>query len=224
MAEVHEIWDAELGYGPLSFLKRDVLRERPIGAEPLWGVAKVEPTGDRMLHVFPHSVLEWRAAEYAIDPDDIDTLLEVVLYEPYMPREDDPLAMTDQLMAAVLDDVRGLPTCWTPGVPDADRRAAHLERVAAVRRHLVELVDAPRPQRQAALEYVGSDRVAPVQPLDPIRAQTRLDPVRVASRRMAVEWERSAGDRNRRPSYSAKPMNTIMGMQPPRPTRVGGAR
>jgi hypothetical protein len=36
------------------------------------------------VHVFPADVLEWRAAEYDIDPSDVDTLLDIVLAEPYL--------------------------------------------------------------------------------------------------------------------------------------------
>lgn len=43
-------------------------------------------------HVFPADTLEWRAAEYGIDPSDTDMLLRVVLYEPLIDhRHDDPL-------------------------------------------------------------------------------------------------------------------------------------
>lgn len=39
-------------------------------------------------HVFPADTLEWRAAEYGIDPADRATLLEMVLYEPHLPVAD----------------------------------------------------------------------------------------------------------------------------------------
>ena len=35
-------------------------------------------------HCFPKDVFEWRAAEYDIDPADMDTLLDVVLSEPFI--------------------------------------------------------------------------------------------------------------------------------------------
>jgi hypothetical protein len=40
------------------------------------------------VHIFPYDTLEWRAAEYGIDPSDVDTLLDVVLAEPYLSPED----------------------------------------------------------------------------------------------------------------------------------------
>jgi hypothetical protein len=66
-------------------------------------------------HIFPADTLEWRAAEYGIDPADRATLLEVVLYEPYLPdvaSEDHPLFASDTVAGA---------------------RAAHLARIASVK-------------------------------------------------------------------------------------------
>jgi hypothetical protein len=40
-------------------------------------------TGETWVRVFPLEALEWRAAEYGIDPTDADTLLDVVLHEEY---------------------------------------------------------------------------------------------------------------------------------------------
>lgn len=49
------------------------------------------PDGSRHMHVFPVDTLEWRAAEYELDPSDLDTLLEIVLAEPFLdPDPDDP--------------------------------------------------------------------------------------------------------------------------------------
>lgn len=39
-------------------------------------------------HVMPTDIMEWRAAEYGIDPTDVDTLLDIVLAEPYLTAED----------------------------------------------------------------------------------------------------------------------------------------
>lgn len=41
-------------------------------------------------YTFPDDTLEWRAAEYEIDPTDLDTLLDIVLYEPHLPADDQP--------------------------------------------------------------------------------------------------------------------------------------
>lgn len=36
-------------------------------------------------HLFPHESLEWRAAEYDLDPSDAEVLLDIVLAEPFIP-------------------------------------------------------------------------------------------------------------------------------------------
>lgn len=41
-------------------------------------------------HTFPEDTMEWRAAEYGIDPADLDTLLDIVLHEPHLPDDDQP--------------------------------------------------------------------------------------------------------------------------------------
>lgn len=67
-------------------------------------------------HVFPTDTLEWRAAEYGIDPSDVDTLMDIVLAEPYLTE-----------------------THWATGsqLHDADTidqaRADHIARCAAVK-------------------------------------------------------------------------------------------
>ena len=35
-------------------------------------------------HCFPKDIFEWRAAEYDIDPSDMDTLIDIVLAEPFL--------------------------------------------------------------------------------------------------------------------------------------------
>lgn len=66
---------------------------------------------DQSAHGFPVETLSWRAAEYGIDPSDADTLLGVVLHEPYV-----GLKHTD-------------PT-FVYNVDEQTARAAHLDRVA----------------------------------------------------------------------------------------------
>ena len=64
-----------------------------------------------VLHMFPLEALEWRAAEYGIDPGDAVALLDIVLHEPYVAEE--PVVHT-----AVSVEVA---------------RAVHLRRIAAVK-------------------------------------------------------------------------------------------
>ncbi|MFI6813287.1 hypothetical protein ACIBG7_12785 [Nonomuraea sp. NPDC050328] len=216
--ETLHIWDAELGYSHTTLARQVETSEHqpiiPDGAEPMWGVYFVQPdTAMHGTHSFPHVTFEWRAAEYGIDPEDVDTLLDVILYEPYIPNPDDALAWQQPETAKILAATRGLPTCWTPGVPDHERLAAHQERLRQVKLHRLTLEPAARTDRQGALEFVGSRRMAPTDPLDPIRSQTRLDPVRVAARRLAVDWQRETQGYGAPATFTLKPPATFAGMQ-----------
>lgn len=56
---------------------------------PLWRVRYAKPSGGFLAHVFPRHIFAARAAEYGIDPADVDTLITMVLHEPFI-RPDDP--------------------------------------------------------------------------------------------------------------------------------------
>jgi hypothetical protein len=56
-----------------------------VGADqPIWLVGV--DRGDPLLHAihFPHEILVQRVADYGVDPTDVDTLLDIALYEQYM--------------------------------------------------------------------------------------------------------------------------------------------
>ncbi|MFI6317268.1 hypothetical protein ACIBG8_07105 [Nonomuraea sp. NPDC050556] len=214
-AEVWKVWDAELGYTPTDFTQ---LREgQPIpprdGADPLWGVSRVDEQGNAKLHLFPHITFEWRCAEYGFDPDDIATILDVILHEPWIPNADDPLALTDERAAKILADIHGLPTCWTPGVSDETRRQAHLTRIAAVKSHSARLEPETLTMRQGVIDYLGIDATLPEDPLAPLH-QTRLDPIRVEARKLALARYRDRRSSFTPVSITSKPPSTFAGRRP----------
>lgn len=63
-------------------------------------------------HVFPDDTLEWRVAEYGMDPADPDPILEMVLWEPHLPEADQP--------ELLLHDAPDIPTA----------REYHLKRIS----------------------------------------------------------------------------------------------
>lgn len=218
MPDVVQVWDAELTYTHTS-LQPTGTAVPPLvdGTEPLWCVYQFAPaTGVEIHHAMPHTLLEWRCALYGLGPDDLIMLLDVALHEPYIPSSSDVFTRTDPTAAAVLAATHGLPTCWTPGVTDDERRAAYLARIAAVKTHRVRMEPAPQTLRAEALAFVGSSRAAPLDPLEPITSLIRLDPVRVEARRLAAEWLRaSRSDQLPQPTFQLKPGGTFVGMQPP---------
>lgn len=207
------VWDAELGYstaaiesrpdgGPIAFTTPDT------GANPMWGVWMTNPSGGVGIAVIPHARLEWCSAAYGMDPDDLDTLMDVILHEPCIP--DPGQATADPASLAILQATVGLPTWSTPGVPDAERRAAYLERVRLVKDYRVRVEPAPQAERQGALTFVGSLRTAAPDPLSAIK-EARLDPVRVAGKRMRLDWERENSVRAVQATYDLKPPLTFVG-------------
>lgn len=119
-------------------------------------------------HVFPFDTLEWRAAEYDIDPADIETLLDIVLAEPYLTVED-----------------------WATGyrlhdAPDvATARRDHIARCARAKlRHRISTRPAvPDPARAANPQE---------HPLDPIRRSPGIDIEVVAVKKEHVRRFRQA--------------------------------
>ncbi|GAA2618699.1 hypothetical protein SMC26_40260 [Actinomadura fulvescens] len=97
---------------------------RTFGGAACWYVTYQRTDGSSIAHVFPADTLEWRAAEYGIDPTDVDTLLDIVLHEPFLA---DPAPDAITLYNA-------------PTIDDA--RAAHLARIDAVKTE-VQIVTAP---------------------------------------------------------------------------------
>ncbi|MGW0575110.1 hypothetical protein ACWD25_03890 [Streptomyces sp. NPDC002920] len=67
----------------------------------------------------PKTILDWRAAEYGIDPADVDALLDIVLHEPHM-------ADADSQYGTRRGDAG--PDLWTAESTDAAREA-HLARI-----------------------------------------------------------------------------------------------
>lgn len=146
------------------------------GGPNMWILA-TEVTEDgltrRIAHALPEDTLEWRSAEYGID--DPAELLEMVLYEPYLPPED-PLAEPDSLTNA-----------GTVG----QAREHHRARIAARRAkgrvrdrnpHLVETRVAG-PTVQVVTDVI--DR--PETPLELLRRELPLDQERVGVRREHVQ-------------------------------------
>lgn len=54
-----------------------------------WRISmKFEDNALPTLFMLPYDAMEWRAAEYGIDPSDVDTLLDIVVTEPFMTADD----------------------------------------------------------------------------------------------------------------------------------------
>ncbi|WP_435279346.1 hypothetical protein [Streptomyces sp. 1222.5] len=88
------------------------------GDTECWLVVTRATDGHGLTHVFPKSTLEWRAAEYGIDPADVDALLDVILHERFVDDEQPGVAARSLAQAA----------------STGDARRAHLARIAALKK------------------------------------------------------------------------------------------
>lgn len=153
-----------------------------MGDQDLWEIrgTLTDDTGNSLAysHTFPPDTLEWRAAEYGIDPADTATLLDIVLAEPHLSAED--WATGHQLHDA----------------PDIDTaRAHHVARCARAKlRHRISTRGAGHPcHRVAAESPLHREAIALKQQLvDRARAahaaaQQAEPPDRIAVLRAAVE-------------------------------------
>lgn len=100
------------------------VEERRNGDVDCWRVVTRAPGDGGITHIFPKAALEWRAAEYGIDPADVDTLLDVVLHEQLM--DDDTAAENARALASAAST--------------AEARQAHTARIAAVKQGTARIV------------------------------------------------------------------------------------
>lgn len=133
---------------------------RQIGDSACWQVTLIRPDGNKVHHVMPTAALEWRAAEYGIDPTDTEALMEILLHEPHMPMVDDPQHGPQYADSG--------PDLWTADNTD-HAREAHLARVKA---------------STVRIDVKGAAALAP------IRAGHRPDTARIRQMREQVDTSR----------------------------------
>lgn len=119
------------------------VQETPHGTEV--HLVKESTDGRRDFHSFPLETLEWRAAEYDIDPADVDTLIDVIVHEPFVPDPGNPANVHADAAAAAgyvspaVEARRGvaplelMPTTLMSAETPALARGAHLARIADVK-------------------------------------------------------------------------------------------
>jgi hypothetical protein len=138
----------------------------------LWVLHIQREDGAKGVHMMPKFILDLRAAEYGVDPTDVDTLISMVVHEPYMPVEEataenpTPIAHLLQVDSTVaareahlarikncpvqfeIKGSKGLDTLRKQHKPDLDRIKAHRELVDTHRWSL-KYGDIPMPPRFA---------------------------------------------------------------------------
>lgn len=97
----------------------DEVIEFEVGETPCWQINLRRPDGNIVAHVMPQDILDIRAAEFGIDPGDVDQLMDIILHEEHVPRVED--AKTGPRFAD------GGPTLMT-AKSTKEAREAHLAR------------------------------------------------------------------------------------------------
>lgn len=129
-----------------------------------WHVAATITADDgksaRQLHVFPTDTMEWRAAEYGIDPADTATLLDIVLAEPHLTPE-------DWATGSRLHDASGIQTA----------RQHHIARCAAAKlRHRMSTRAKGSPLERVRAESLMDIEVVEIKAQHVAQARKQLNP------------------------------------------------
>lgn len=169
---------------------------------------KENGTGECDHHSFPLDILEWRAAEYGIDPRDFDTLIDVVLHEPFIPDPGDPANFRDDAAAArgyvspAVELRRGVvpfelvPTTLVNAEARELARGAHLERVAHAKQHVGRVARPNQPGKSDPLAAVAQ------------RYAQFVDDTEVERKRAAVDQHRARA-RTTAEKHAATPVSRL---------------
>lgn len=152
-------------------ITKDRVERASLDGQPVWLVygTKTLPDGTQRPcgHCLPANALEIRAAEYGIDHKDIETLLDVVIWEPYLHHLNDGVDHDHPQFV------------WNAETID-EAREHHLKRVAAVKKLLAH-----------------PDQHDHNPALDPIRKSHGIDPEMVALRAEHFGLQRESWRRHR---------------------------
>lgn len=105
-----------------------------------WRLAMTRPDGLMHLTVFPVSTPTWRIAEYGFDPNDLDTILDIIIHEQFM-----DFGLPDDL-----------PTLST-AKHQQEAREAHIERIRRLKVNHTEVVPHGDSHREHPLQIIRNN-------------------------------------------------------------------
>ena len=148
-----------------------------------WEIHTQKDNGAKHLILMPKAALDFRAAEYGIDPTDVDQLLDILLHERLIPTQEDE-KFSPELKAAAL------PWLFETTNTD-DARKYHLQRI-----------------RKAKVQFqIKGNKV-----LDPIRRGHIPDKKLIGQAAQQVDlvrWFNNYGDLPPIPARAAEPVKAI---------------
>jgi len=132
-------------------------------------LATVDVTDDegktvRTAYIFPKDTMEWRVAEYGIDPADTQTLLDIILFEPHVQIDPD----WHLYSAPTVDDARD------HLLDRVQERKAESDRLKPVKRQALRKGERPVHDRLVDLCHMDPEVIAVKQELVGVQRQQAL--------------------------------------------------
>ncbi|MGW4639539.1 hypothetical protein ACWEN6_13475 [Sphaerisporangium sp. NPDC004334] len=159
----------------------------------IWHFHVADEAGALRLFIVPHESFANQVARYALDPDDVDTVIDYVLHERLI--RPDPTAGVEVVAssgtATAQSSARAVAA---PTTPEAARQA-HLQQLAEVKTRARFVT--PAEQVRTVAERAGgkaSRAAVAADPLDLVRQHLVLDPDDIAARREWIWGRRRAAD------------------------------
>jgi hypothetical protein len=141
------------------------------GREPYW-----------WSHFFPHDIFEWRVAEYDLPADDMDTLLDVVLYEPYLAEDFEMVPINaPSIKAARQHHLTRVKAVKGPG---------RLRGIAGRSTRTVPMAERPR-QSVVLLDSAEED------PLEVIKRESPMSAPHIEVKRQMIDYHRESARREK---------------------------
>lgn len=161
--------------------------------------------------LIPHARLEYMAARFGFQPDEVDVILDTLLHLP-APGSADPLAGRDLTARKVSRALDRLPDPTDPSLGRKRQRQALIDHASVVKEHQRLVQSAPQADRQFVLDWrsgaikdwetklgalgeelpaeyqLGRDEIAPEHPLAAILDGGPLDGRRIAARMARDAW------------------------------------
>lgn len=167
------------------------------------------------LCLVPRDALEWRAAEYQIDPPDTDLLMDVVLYETELPRtEEIPVLYT----AETIDEAREVHVGRVKELkerirPQADQWKTNAQRLARLRAAGAPMEEWEPFIRDDALAYIRELHLMDRDVLEEKRLMVEQRRQRVQQRGRGVELMPGGGPMDLRLAPGARRVDVFRAMR-----------
>jgi len=156
-----------------------------VASVPVYCIDYTKPDGTHHRHITPPEALAWRAAEYDIDPADVDTLIDIIVHEVFIPDPTKPWnRKTDAAVKKGMLRKGGAPVTLANSTSAVEAREAHMARIEEVKKTR-NITKASATKLQAMKKPADADVFAVIR-------KRGVDPTVVQSMRVEVQKMKSA--------------------------------